>query len=412
MEPWMSSDEEHSRSKPLIMQSFWQNLTKLFSGTTEIDSATKALMKSLDVMFEQLTREFNAGVADEPLQLTVQTPLVSNDTTNGASKSSRYDRLIVSSSFWTLSIRAASGTIEFFLLPSCELPNLEQGELASRAKLRLTFTKQTGWSMDGLPVSETELNTLSRSLLKDLIVRSQGDYELLPESTRLVHGGLSLTRSVRSLVAERHALVQKIVNQQESILSQVARDLHDAVLGNVMLLERSIGSDESLPPEEMKKVLHEISTNLREVCHDIYPRDLKDLGLAVLLEELCASFTGKTGVQAQFTASGETPDLPDEVSLHIYRIAQECFNNIGKHASATSVALNLKTDDGTLSMQITDNGKGRDPDAIATKGTGTSIIKERSELINCLFPCKVSFDSSSDGTSVCLEILFSNTPPH
>ncbi len=386
---------------------FWQNLTNILSGGTETEASTKALMKSLAALFEELTREFNAGVADEPLQLTVQVP--SCDTTNGASKNARYDRLLVSSSFWTLSIRATAGAIEFFILPSCELPNLEQGELASRAKLRLTFAKSAGWSMDGLPVSETELNTLSRSLLKDLIVRSQGDYELLPESTRLVHGGLSLTRSVRSLVAERHALVQKIVNQQESILSQVARDLHDAVLGNVMLLERSIGSPETLPPEEIKKVLHEISTTLREVCHDVYPRDLKDLGLAVLLEEQCASFTRKTGVQAQFASSGETPDLPDEVSLHVYRIAQECFNNIGKHAGATSVNINLMTDGGTLTMQIKDNGKGLDPDVQSTKGTGTSIIKERSELINCLFPCNVSFDSSSDGTTICLEILFADT---
>jgi len=398
----MKSPSENNIS---LFHSMWQNIAKIFIGDSETDEATKDLMKSLDVLFEDLTREFNASVADEPLKLTVQVPQA-DDTANGVGKSARYARLIVSSSFWTLSIRAATGALEFFLLPSCELPNLEQGELASRAKLRLTFTNPTGWCMDGLPVSESELNTLSRSLLKDLIVRSQGDYELLPESTRLVHGGLSLTRSVRSLVAERHALVQKIVNQQESILSQVARDLHDAVLGNVMLLERSVGSGESLSPDELKRLLHEISTNLREVCHDIYPRDLRDLGLAVLLEEQCVSFTRKTAVQAKFTTHGETPDLPDEVSLHIYRIAQECFNNIGKHASASSVELNLKTDNGVLSMQITDNGKGRDPDAIAAKGTGTSIIRERSELINCLFPCKVSFDSSCDGTTVCLEIVF------
>lgn len=393
-----------------FFHSLWKNLTTVFGTSSETDAATKELMRSLNALFEDLSREFNASVADEPLKLAVQVP-PTDDTANGAGKNARFERLIVSSSFWTLSIRASAGVLEFFLLPACELPNLEQGELASRAKLRLTHNTPTGWSMDGLPVSDTELNTLSRSLLKDLIVRSQGDYELLPESTRLVHGGLSLTRSVRSLVAERHALVQKIVNQQESILSQVARDLHDAVLGNVMLLERSVGSNskDNLSPAELKRLLHEISTNLREVCHDIYPRDLKDLGLAVLLEEQCASFTRKTGVQARFNASGETPDLPDEVSLHVYRIAQECFNNIGKHASASNVEINLKTETGIMSMQISDDGKGCDPDAIAAKGSGTSIIKERSELINCLFPCKILFDSSSTGTTIRLEIVFASS---
>ena len=72
---------------------FWQNLTNILSGGTETEASTKALMKSLAALFEELTREFNAGVADEPLQLTVQVP--SCDTTNGASKNARLGQTLV-----------------------------------------------------------------------------------------------------------------------------------------------------------------------------------------------------------------------------------------------------------------------------------------------------------------------------
>ncbi len=380
-----------------------------YAGSRSLRSAaTLELMNSLKQLFDALSKEFNAGIAHEPLMISVQgKEEFEAAMTGGSEPRSKFERLLISTYYWSLSIRAKRGHIEFFMLPAIELPNLEEGELPSRSKLRLRYNSvQKNWSMDDLPVSDSEMNTLARSLLKDLIVRSQGDYDLLPESTRLVHGGLSLTRSVRSLVAERHALVQKIVNQQEAILSQVARDLHDAVLGNVMLLERSLASGEGLPIEEIRNLLTEISSNLRGVCHDIYPRDLKDLGLPILLEELCSTFSSKTGIAASFECVGEFPELTDEVLLHLYRIGQECFNNVGKHASATSVAAKIVVCQGILIMEISDNGRGFDIASIERSG-GTSIIRERSDLINCIYPCKISFNSSADGTTVNVEVLFS-----
>ncbi|MBX9668792.1 MAG: hypothetical protein K2X93_14290 [Candidatus Obscuribacterales bacterium] len=380
-----------------------------FSGSLSRSGvATSDLMKSLKQLFELLAKEFNAGIAHEPLMITVQgKEEFEASIAGGAELKSRSERLLVSTYFWSLSVRASRGQIEFFMLPAIELPNLEQAELPSRSKLRLRYNSdQKNWCMDEVPINESEMNTLARSLLKDLIVRSQGDYDLLPESTRLLHGGLSLTRSVRSLVAERHALVQKIVNQQEAILSQVARDLHDAVLGNIMLLERSLASGQGLSRDEILRLLTEISGNLRGVCHDIYPRDLKDLGLPILMEEICSTFSSKTGIAASFECVGEFPELTDEVLLHLYRIGQECFNNIGKHASATFATARFLVRHGVLFMEITDNGRGFDIAAIERSG-GTSIIRERSELVNFIYPCKISFKSSPHGTTVTVEVVFS-----
>lgn len=406
-------------------------IKKFFSGNQQdIRLATGELMGSIEKLFDTLAKEFNRTVAHEPLMLSTTS---GGNTASGSEGS--YQRLMISTSFWALSARGLNGVIEFFLMPATEIPRLDEAETASRSKLRLKFDPSTkAWTMDDIPVNDTELNTLTRSLLKDLITRSQGEYDLLPESTRLVSGGLSLTRSVRSLVAEKHELVQKVVDQQEAILNQIARDLHDAVLGNVMLLERSLSSEKSMSSDEMKTVLSEIATNLRNVCHDLYPRDLKDLGLTPLLQEMCTSFSVRTGIECQSVFVGVLPELTDEVQLHIYRIAQECFNNISKHANATLVQLELKSHMGTLTMTIRDNGKGLEsaPPQPATNessgtalppgvtggeppspirgargGSGSSIIKERAELIDCIYPCRIGVDSPpGQGTAVILEIVF------
>ncbi|MBX9694291.1 MAG: hypothetical protein K2Z81_18040 [Cyanobacteria bacterium] len=398
------------------------------------NQATETLMQSFTTLIEQLSRDFNASVAEEPLQLIVRKPAGGFGERD---QQSPYNRLVVHSALWALSIRSSKFTVECFIMPTTELKAIAESETPSTLKLRLSLEagsselrqgepiqRQNGesegnkndaedvWLMDELPVRPQDMETLIRSLLKDIVTRSQGDYELVPESMRLVHGGVSLTRSVRGLVADKHMLMQKIVNQQEAILAQVARDLHDAVLGNVMLLQRSYSGTNKLTNDEEAKVIAEISERLRDICHDLYPRDLRDCGMEALLEQICLDFQHRTGTRTSFRAIGTIPSLTDEVLLHIYRIAQECFNNIGKHALASTVSLALEVHDGRLTMRIEDDGKGFVEEQTTRSDTGTggnglSILRERTEMITCVYPARVLLESKpNEGTSLTLEVMF------
>ncbi len=382
-----------------------------------INSKTEAFFLWMEKFFLELASEFNVTVAHEPLMLTVRRAVIGESVTDAQSKPKpeQYERLLVSTSFWALSIRAKDGVVEFFTMPSTELLVLPASELPSRAKLKLTLnldaSETSACSLDGTAISDGELSTLMRSLLKDVITNSQGDYDILPESIRLVSSGLSLSRSVRSLITEKQVLVQKVVSQQESILNGVAREIHDAVLGNVMLLKRSLSGGERMSDEEMIRVLSEISNHLRDLCNDLYPRDLTDCGLAPMLSDLCENFSTRTNIPCQFETDGEVPILADEALLHAFRIAQECLNNVAKHASATAVTMRLEARDGLFTMSVTDNGRGIDQALKNTDsdsgGLGTSIIKERAELIDCLYPTKVWTDTAKgQGTTVTLQIMF------
>lgn len=359
---------------------------------------TTDLVDLAERLFVASSDDFNRTISDEPLMISVK-------------RSINPSRLIVASALWALSVRSDAHCVECFVLPCAEQHSLIDAEAPSRCKLRLVI-KDGGIYVDETPVDYAELKTLFGSLLNDVIVKSQREFDSLPDSVRLVFGGQSLTGSVRSLVAEKHVLVRKIVNQQENIQSQIARDLHDAVLGNMLVLERSFTGGRRLHDLEIVKILRETTSQLRDICHDLYPRDLRDCGLKAMLQELCERVTDRGTANCSLSFNAELPDLPDEVMLHTYRIAQECLNNIAQHSHAKVVQVQVYVDENTFELSISDDGCGFDPSIQAPMragrgGGGTSIIRERAELIDAMLPCHLYVDSRKErGTKVSLRITY------
>jgi signal transduction histidine kinase len=375
----------------------------------QLEESSDVLLQSLQEFFTLLGKRYNSTVHDELLKMTVQRITVADGVENAPK------RLVVATSQWALSMRGRKGLVEAFILPATEIMNLPNSELPSRAKLRLKVHDggSGAWMVNDVIVTGDEMNALMRGLFKDVVGRTRHDFDDMPEPMRLIAGGQSFAGTVRSLVAEKHALVQKIVDQQEAIQNNLARDLHDVVLGNVMLLRRSVSGGKLLSADESISVLDEIAKRLRDVCQELSPRDLKDCGLRPMIEELCSSLSTRVGCHTHFICPDELPDLPQEVSLHIYRIAQECFNNVGKHASASEVTLSIELNQNVFTMTIADNGVGYDTEKPQTRtragGSGASIIRERAELIGCIYPARVWFDSQQGkGAKLTLEIMVSH----
>jgi signal transduction histidine kinase len=375
----------------------------------QLEESSDVLLQSLQEFFTLLGKRYNSTVHDELLKMTVQRITVADGVENAPK------RLVVATSQWALSMRGRKGLVEAFILPATEIMNLPNSELPSRAKLRLKVHDggSGAWMVNDVIVTGDEMNALMRGLFKDVVGRTRHDFDDMPEPMRLIAGGQSFAGTVRSLVAEKHALVQKIVDQQEAIQNNLARDLHDVVLGNVMLLRRSVSGGKLLSADESISVLDEIAKRLRDVCQELSPRDLKDCGLRPMIEELCSSLSTRVGCHTHFICPDELPDLPQEVSLHIYRIAQECFNNVGKHASASEVTLSIELNQNVFTMTIADNGVGYDTEKPQARtragGSGASIIRERAELIGCIYPARVWFDSQQGkGAKLTLEIMVSH----
>jgi signal transduction histidine kinase len=215
----------------------------------------------------------------------------------------------------------------------------------------------------------------------------------------------------QELLIQRQNLAYKVVSQEEEVKHRVARDLHDSTIANLLVLRRFIAGERELTNDEIVEMLDAIVHELRDLCNDFAPRQLHDWGLQTFMQDLAERFNFRTSVDCSFSCNGEIPSLPEPVELHIYRIAQECLNNIEKYSKASMVSLEINSEDGLLRIAVSDNGQGlaqgqtSSDNPLETGGTGMRSMSERAELIRCYFPTKLSVESSpGKGVSVVLEL--------
>jgi signal transduction histidine kinase len=218
---------------------------------------------------------------------------------------------------------------------------------------------------------------------------------------------------VRDLLMAQQNAVHKLLNQQEETQATIARDLHDGVLADILMLRRKVSSDKDLDAEQIAEVLDSLTNSIRDICSGLVPRDLKDWGLETVLQDLVDKVAEQTEADCSFEVEGTIPELPSQVQLHIFRIVQECLNNIKKYADADSILVQVSAKDGrSLSFKIQDDGKGFD---LANAGENTDGgfglpgIEERVEIIKAFYPTRFKIESApGEGTIVQLELLMSS----
>jgi len=177
--------------------------------------------------------------------------------------------------------------------------------------------------------------------------------------------------------------------------SRLARDLHDAVTQT--LFATSLIAD-VLPrlwernPEAGRQKLAEVReltrgalAEMRTLLMELRPAALEDVPLPDLLQQLSEAFTGRARVPVDLNLD-RTINLPPNVKIGFYRIAQEALNNISKHARASQVQIHLVQENGHVQMLISDNGIGFDlhknnlPDHF-----GLGIMEERAQSVGAAY---------------------------
>jgi len=193
--------------------------------------------------------------------------------------------------------------------------------------------------------------------------------------------------------SELQSLTARLLAIQEAGNKDLARELHDdlsqrlAALGMEVstLLQPSVRSPDPLPER-----IRALSTRINGLAEDVHamsrrlhPAILDELGLEAALKEECLGFSAQLGVPAHFESEGVPAPLPEDVSLCLYRVAQESLRNIAKHASATSVRVALLGAEGGLTLRIEDTGNGFDLNEVKGKGgLGLISMEERARLVN------------------------------
>ena len=167
-------------------------------------------------------------------------------------------------------------------------------------------------------------------------------------------------------------------------VAQTVRDEAGQLLVVVYLAMAEISRD--LPPAAQAKVnnvtglLHQVEEQLRELSHGLRPTILDDLGLVPAIRFLTEGVSKRFGLVIHVEARLDFR-LPPSVETALYRIVQEAFNNITKHAGARNVWIVLDGDVKKIVCSIRDNGVGFDAPARlkerGNRGLGLIGIKER-----------------------------------
>ncbi|MCU1337020.1 MAG: multi-sensor hybrid histidine kinase [Bryobacterales bacterium] len=195
---------------------------------------------------------------------------------------------------------------------------------------------------------------------------------------------------------ELQALTATLIEVQERESKYLARELHDgfsqklAVLAMDMaaLAHRTEESSQELGGRllDFTSQIGTLAKDIHRISHHLHPAILDDLGLAAALRNQCAAFSEQYGIPTEFAPNNIPRTVPDDISLCLYRIAQECLRNINKHAEATEVRVALNRSHDEIAMEIADAGEGFDLDSIQGKGgLGLISMEERVRLVNGTF---------------------------
>lgn len=174
--------------------------------------------------------------------------------------------------------------------------------------------------------------------------------------------------------------------------ARLARELHDSVTQSLysvtLLADATQDYAESGDWARAKHYMRRISENTRQalkemrlLIHELRPPLIERDGLVEALSQRLNAVEGRAGVEVRLLTQ-EWRNLPVAVEEDLYLIAQEALNNALKHANATEVTVQLRAGDDGARLEIVDNGKGFNPDAVTRKGgLGLLSMRQRTERL-------------------------------
>ncbi len=189
---------------------------------------------------------------------------------------------------------------------------------------------------------------------------------------------------------------------------KLARELHDSVsqaLYGIALGAKTARALLDRDPTQVAQPLDYVLSlaeaglaEMRALIFELRPESLEMEGLVAALAKQTASLHARHHIEVQ-TAFGDEPRLPLPAKEALYRIAQEALNNIVKHARASRVDVRLELADGSVGLEIGDNGVGFDPQGEFPGHLGLRSMRERVEKAGGTLAVE-----SSPGQGTCIRV--------
>ena len=203
---------------------------------------------------------------------------------------------------------------------------------------------------------------------------------------------------------------KRLLSEREDERKHLARELHDEIIQDLLSinyeLENLEADTEQVPNlgenlSNIRRGIRELVDSLRNICRNLRPPTIDNLGLGAALQSYAQDWAARTGIQIQLSLDPMLGRLPEETELSIFRIVQEGLNNVWRHAQAKNVQLSLRhSTPRSLMVSLSDDGMGLNEDfdllALANNGHyGLLGISERVSLMSGRFHLQRSPEGGS-----------------
>jgi signal transduction histidine kinase len=219
---------------------------------------------------------------------------------------------------------------------------------------------------------------------------SRGDF------SRFVHDPTGdelslLGRHLNAMAVQLKELLKR--NQQMAISEErnrLARELHDSAKQQALAASFQLATAVTLLEEdpaaarkhvlEAENLVDSVRLELTDLIHELRPPDMEERALREMIDQYAVEWAHQNDIPVELTLE-PGDDVPLETCKAVYRITQEGLANVARHSGATSAAILLSRDGGVLTLTVTDNGRGFDPEALHV-GLGLRSMRERVESLN------------------------------
>jgi PAS domain S-box-containing protein len=268
-------------------------------------------------------------------------------------------------------------------------------------------------SKEGVSVFFHDITVRKRS--EEALQRAHGELEqrVRSRTRELYRANARLEQQIakRKRVEEaRTELLHRLVRAQEKEHRRIARELHDDLTQRLAVLAIDAGTLEQLPgcsedignrARNMREQLVALSESVHSLSRQLHPSILDDLGLVDALRSECLSLGQRDGIKVTYDARDVPTDLPRDVALCVYRVAQEALRNVARHARCSQASVRLVANERGLVLCVRDRGVGFEVASRGKTGLGLESMRERARLIQARLTVR---SRAAEGTQITMRV--------